>query len=160
MSCLTLSFVFLGCGAEASSNSPEMQTSTTNTSVTLPTSYKADAGRLLGSQCAQCHGTNGISVTKWDSIAGEGDLADEIFGEAPIMDAQAHGYTIEEMMLIGDWLATLSKSSDENNEESEDDEDSEEYSDMDDESEDEETEESERDERDYEKSKDDEDDED
>jgi mono/diheme cytochrome c family protein len=121
MSCLTLSFVFLGCGAEANTSSQEMQIPTTNTSVTLPTSYKADAGRLLGSQCAQCHGTNGISVTNWDSIAGEGDLADEIFGEAPIMDAQAHGYTIEEIMLIGDWLATLSKNSDDNDEESEDD---------------------------------------
>jgi len=79
------------------------------TNITLPTNFKVDAGRLLGSQCAQCHGTNGVSVTGWDSIAGEGDLAGEIFGEAPIMDAQAHGYTSEEITLIGNWLKTLNK---------------------------------------------------
>lgn len=122
---LTLSFVLVGCGAEASTNSSETQITETNTTTTvttnsLPTTYKADAGRLLGSQCAQCHGTNGVSVTKWDSIAGEGDISDEIFGEAPIMDAQAHGYTIEEMMLIGDWLATLSKKTEKDEEKSKD----------------------------------------
>ncbi|MCH9741179.1 MAG: hypothetical protein K0U38_10150 [Epsilonproteobacteria bacterium] len=81
--------------------------------ITLPTSYKADAGRLLGSQCAQCHGTNGVSVNKWDSIAGEDDLEDEIFeDDEPIMSAQAHGYTSEEITLIGNWLKTLSKNDD------------------------------------------------
>ncbi|MBU1668940.1 hypothetical protein KKC13_11025 [bacterium] len=81
---------------------------TTTTTVVLPITYKADAGRLLGSQCAQCHGTNGISVNEWDSIAGEGDLANEIFeDDEPIMSAQAHGYTSEEITLIGNWLKTL-----------------------------------------------------
>ena len=74
----------------------------------LPTSYTADAGRLLGSQCAQCHGTNGVSINAWDSIAGEDDLQDEIFeDDEPIMSAQAHGYTSEEIVLIGNWLKTL-----------------------------------------------------
>jgi len=127
--CLTLGFVLVGCGAEASTPSSETQiantNTTTNVNVALPTTYKADAGRLLGSQCAQCHGTNGISVTKWDSIAREGDLSDEIFGEAPIMDAQAHGYTIEEMMLIGDWLATLSENNDEDDDDHDEDDDNE-----------------------------------
>jgi mono/diheme cytochrome c family protein len=78
--------------------------------ITLPVSYTANAGRLLGSQCAQCHGTNGISVTDWDSIAGEGDLESEIFeDDEPIMNAQAHGYTIDEIRSIGDWLRTLKK---------------------------------------------------
>ena len=85
---------------------------TTTTNVTLPTTYKADAGRLLGSQCAQCHGTNGVSVNSWDSIAGESDLASEIFDDEPIMTAQAHGYTSEEITLIGNWLKTLSKTED------------------------------------------------
>ncbi|MEA2049047.1 MAG: hypothetical protein U9O64_11460 [Campylobacterota bacterium] len=77
--------------------------------IILPTAYKADAGRLLGSQCAQCHGTNGISINEWDSIAGEDNLADEIFeDDEPIMTAQAHGYTSEEILLIGNWLKTLS----------------------------------------------------
>ncbi len=74
----------------------------------LPSTYTADAGRLLGSQCAQCHGTNGISSNEWDSIAGEDELESEIFeDDEPIMSAQAHGYTSEEIILIGNWLKTL-----------------------------------------------------
>ncbi len=74
----------------------------------LPTAYTADAGRLLGSQCAQCHGTNGVSSNEWDSIAGEDELESEIFeDDEPIMSAQAHGYTSEEIILIGNWLKTL-----------------------------------------------------
>lgn len=78
------------------------------TEIVLPTSYAPDAGRLLGSQCAQCHGTNGISSNEWDSIAGEGNLEDEIYeDDEPIMSAQAHGYTSEEIILIGNWLKIL-----------------------------------------------------
>lgn len=78
--------------------------------IVLPTSYTANSGRLLGSQCAQCHGTNGVSTNSWDSIAGEDDLLDEFFeDEEPIMSAQAHGYTNEEVSLIGNWLKTLSR---------------------------------------------------
>ncbi|MCO4844501.1 MAG: hypothetical protein KC427_00625 [Sulfurovum sp.] len=74
----------------------------------LPATYTTNAGRLLGSQCAQCHGTNGISSNEWDSIAGEDDLENEIFeDDEPIMSAQAHGYTGEEIILIGNWLKTL-----------------------------------------------------
>jgi hypothetical protein len=95
------------------SEDDDSNTNTTTTTVTLPISYKADAGRLLGSQCAQCHGTNGVSVNEWDSIAGEGDLANEIFeDDEPIMSAQAHGYTSEEITLIGNWLKTLSTNED------------------------------------------------
>jgi len=80
----------------------------TTTNLLLPTNYTADAGRLLGSQCAQCHGTNGISSNEWDSIAGEDNLENEIFeDDEPIMSAQAHGYTSEEIILIGNWLKTL-----------------------------------------------------
>lgn len=78
------------------------------TDAPLPTTYTANAGRLLGSQCAQCHGTNGVSSTEWDSIAGEDELEDEMFeDDEPIMNAQAHGYTSEEIILIGNWLKTL-----------------------------------------------------
>jgi len=81
----------------------------TTTNIVLPATYTADAGRLLGSQCAQCHGTNGISVNGWDSIAGEDNLQSEIFeDDEAIMMAQAHGYTSEEITLIGNWLKTLS----------------------------------------------------
>jgi len=87
----------------------EKSNTVVNTPVTLPISYTPDTGRLLGSQCAQCHGTNGVSVNGWDSIAGEDELADEIYDDEPIMTAQAHGYTSEEITLIGNWLKTLPK---------------------------------------------------
>ncbi|MBU0721280.1 hypothetical protein KJ877_08055 [bacterium] len=79
----------------------------TTANIVLPTLYTADAGRLLGSQCAQCHGTNGVSVNEWDSIAGEDDLLNEIQDDEPIMHAQALGYTSDEIILIGNWLKTL-----------------------------------------------------
>jgi len=98
-----------GDGIENSYDQDDDSSNTrTTTTVVLPISYKADAGRLLGSQCAQCHGTNGRSVNSWESIAGEGDLAGEIYeDEEPIMSAQAHGYSSEEITLIGNWLKTL-----------------------------------------------------
>jgi len=115
---LSLAFFFFlqGCGGSSSLTDDTTTTnivddgdsSDTTTNIVLPTGYTADAGRLLGSQCAQCHGTNGISTNEWDSIAGEADLLDEIFtDDEPIMNAQAHGYTEEEIILIGDWLKTL-----------------------------------------------------
>ena len=78
-----------------------------STDILLPTTYTSDAGRLLGSQCAQCHGTNGISSNEWDSIAGEDEFISEDFSDEPIMSAQAHGYTDEEKTLITNWLKTL-----------------------------------------------------
>ncbi len=112
-------FLLQGCGGgssstdlvneEISSSSDTSDEETPPAPIVLPTSYKVDDGRLLGSQCAQCHGTNGISTNEWDSIAGEADLLDEIYqDDEPIMNAQAHGYTQEEIILIGDWLKTLS----------------------------------------------------
>lgn len=76
----------------------------------LPQGYTPDEGRLLGSQCAQCHGTNGISVTRWDGIAGEDDnLYSEMYEYGPghIMRAQAQGYTLQEIGLIERWLRSL-----------------------------------------------------
>lgn len=127
---LTLFLFLQGCGGGSSSTISSDYTSTTDiensddetsttdvensdndapsTDILLPITYTADAGRLLGSQCAQCHGTNGISTNEWDSIAGEGELEDEIYqDDEPIMSAQAHGYTSEEIILIGNWLKTL-----------------------------------------------------
>jgi mono/diheme cytochrome c family protein len=81
---------------------------TTPEEIISPITYTPDAGRLLGSQCSQCHGTNGVSTNEWDSIAGEDNLLDEIYqDEEPIMDAQAHGYTEYEIILMGNWLKTL-----------------------------------------------------
>ncbi len=82
-----------------------------SSTLTLPTSYSQNDGRLLASQCFQCHGTNGVSTNSWDSIAGEDEM-DEVFGEDAIMDAQAHGYTTQELNLIGSYLKTLSRNND------------------------------------------------
>ena len=76
--------------------------------------YNVTSGRLLASQCAQCHGTNGSSTNSWDSIAGESasELIEEMqefkSGEEdePIMEAQAHGYTDAEIQALASWLAT------------------------------------------------------
>jgi mono/diheme cytochrome c family protein len=101
-------FLFLqGCGGGTTTDIESSDDTTTD--ILLPTTYTVDAGRLLGSQCAQCHGTNGVSTNEWDSIAGEDELEDEIYeDDEPIMMAQAHGYTSEEIILIGNWLKTLS----------------------------------------------------
>lgn len=69
-------------------------------------------GRLLASQCSQCHGTNG-SGPGFDEIAGKS--ANEIYHELQemkarpvegIMDRQARGYTDAQMRLIADYLST------------------------------------------------------
>ena len=89
----------------------------TNTVYTPVTEYSVTAGRLLASQCAQCHGTNGSSTNSWDSIAGESaaELVSEMLEiqageEDPIMQAQAHGYTNDEIEALAGWLATQSSS--------------------------------------------------
>ena len=70
-------------------------------------------GRLLASQCSQCHGTNG-NGPGFDSIAGKS--AGEIYSELQemkarpvegIMDRQARGYTDAQMRLISEYLSTL-----------------------------------------------------
>ena len=113
---LSLCFVLAGCGGSSSTTTVDDTTDTNSsptTSITFPTSYQADVGRLLGSQCAQCHGTNGVSVNEWDSIAGEDELEHEIYdSHSSIMTAQADGYTSEEITLMGNWLKTLSKNED------------------------------------------------
>ena len=78
----------------------------TAANILLPATYTADAGRLLGSQCAQCHGTNGISTNEWESIAGE-NFEHKTYSEE-IMNAQAIGYTEDEKLAINNWLKTLS----------------------------------------------------
>lgn len=79
-----------------------------NTSVIVsPTQFAIDNGRLLGSQCAQCHGTNGISSSNIDSIKGEDNLTHEIYDDDPLMNAQAKGYTSTEIIAIETWLNNI-----------------------------------------------------
>jgi cytochrome c553 len=113
----------------------DVETEVTDTTVTVPEStviskYTPDEGRLLASQCFQCHGTNGVSTNSWDSIAGEGNLHQEMFeDDAPIMLSQAKGYTDAEISLIEGYLTSVPKSSDDNDDENEEDEDNEEDND-------------------------------
>ena len=71
----------------------------------------AEPGRLLASQCAQCHGTDGAGPG-FDELAGKS--ASELFDELVemkhrriegIMDRQARGYTDEQLRLIADSLS-------------------------------------------------------
>ena len=71
--------------------------------------------RLLASQCAQCHGTNGYSRNGIEGIAGEEakdmyeDLTDMKGEDKPedIMDHQALGYTDDQIRRIASYFATL-----------------------------------------------------
>ena len=86
----------------------------TSTTSTLPTSFIINDGRLLGANCAQCHGTNGISTNSWDSIAGEGNLLGE-FRERKnaLMYSVSHGFTDAQVNLIGSWLGGIASSNNE-----------------------------------------------
>lgn len=73
----------------------------------------AEPGRLLASQCAQCHGTNAAGPG-FDELAGKS--ASKLFNELiemkyrrveGIMERQARGYTDEQLRLIADFLSTL-----------------------------------------------------
>jgi len=70
------------------------------------------AGRLLASNCYQCHGTNGSGGV--ESIRGES--VNEIYNELKemqqktrpeMMDMHARGYTDAEIRLLATYLSTL-----------------------------------------------------
>jgi cytochrome subunit of sulfide dehydrogenase len=71
------------------------------------------AGRLLASNCFQCHGTNGKGPG-FDIIAGKS--ASELYNELKdfqtstedkgIMGSHAKGYTDEQLKQIAQWLST------------------------------------------------------
>lgn len=71
-------------------------------------------GRLLASQCFQCHGTNGQSKSGIDSIAGKNaselykDLLDmKAKTKSDVMYQQAKVYSDAELKAIANYLATL-----------------------------------------------------
>lgn len=91
-------------------------TTTTTTTATTFSTYTSGAatlnhaGRLLASNCFQCHGTNGHGM---ESLAGES--AREISGElfemkqkpagAEMMNVHAQGYTTAQINLIADYFS-------------------------------------------------------
>lgn len=79
----------------------------------MATSAQAEPGRLLASQCAQCHGTNGAGPG-FDEIAGKSPR--ELYNELRemkyrriegIMDRQARGYSDAQLDLISTYLSSL-----------------------------------------------------
>jgi len=100
---LFLGFVFIvGCGNSTSSKKHKP---------TIPDKFTLDSGRLLvATNCFQCHGTNGYSTTKWDSIAGED--ADEFDDDHPIMMAQTQGFGADEVKIIFNYLQNLKEDDD------------------------------------------------
>ena len=77
--------------------------------------------RLLASQCAQCHGTNGYAVGDMDGLSDESykdlyeDLMDMRSEDRPedIMDHQALGYTDDQVRRIALYFGTRSGKVDE-----------------------------------------------
>lgn len=75
-------------------------------------------GRLLASQCAQCHGTDGRAVGDMDSLAGEDELWEEMQemkysnDTGDIMHRQAKGYTEEQIRLIAQYYAGVNSRGD------------------------------------------------
>jgi cytochrome subunit of sulfide dehydrogenase len=72
--------------------------------------------RMLASQCAQCHGTNGHAVGDMDGLAGDGDLLEDLLDMVredhieDIMEHQAHGYTYDQMRRIAAYYGGLPES--------------------------------------------------
>jgi mono/diheme cytochrome c family protein len=95
-------FLFLGCRENSSKGA---------TSFISKSNGEINA-RLIASQCYQCHGTHGISRTKWESIAGE-DVEEVFESEHPLMEAQAKGYTKEELIAAMRYLSRFKAEEDE-----------------------------------------------
>ena len=96
--------------------------------------------RLLASQCAQCHGTNGHAVGDIDSLAGESEreiyeeLAEMRGEDRPddIMDHQALGYTDDQIRRIAAYYGTVPESGNSGSDSGSDSEDSEDEEDEED----------------------------
>lgn len=79
----------------------------------VPGYGQSPPGRLLASNCFQCHGTNGRAVGDMEKLAGKS--ANEIYEEllemkgkpanGNIMHVHARGYTDAQLRLIADYLA-------------------------------------------------------
>jgi hypothetical protein len=91
----------------ADNKNNESKNTPNSSTIPLTTQFTINNGRLLGSQCAQCHGTNGISSSDIDSIKGENNLAHEMYDDDLLMNAQAKGYTSTEIIAIEAWLNNI-----------------------------------------------------
>jgi cytochrome subunit of sulfide dehydrogenase len=72
------------------------------------------SGRLLASQCSQCHGTNGHAISGFPQLAGRSAsatykkliLMKYRITPTSIMDLQARNYTDMQLQLIANYYAT------------------------------------------------------
>ena len=103
----TLIVLISGCGG--GDNDGNVNPSTLSKSVLTTPS----AGRLLASQCAQCHGTDGISVSGIESLAGEsGEILEEMSEmkrstRNRVMHLQAKGYSNAQIREIATYFSAL-----------------------------------------------------
>lgn len=97
--------------------SPVLADSKSSSSTTVYTSGAATLnhpGRLLASNCFQCHGTNGHGM---ESLAGKsaGDISGDLFemrqkpAANDIMNVHAQGYTSAQVNLIADYFSKQQK---------------------------------------------------
>ena len=123
---LLIVFVFFtsGCSIDSNNDTTTTQDLQTQENIVLPTTFSPNDGRVLASSCFGCHGTNGVSVNSWDSIAGEDELAHEMYEDDNLlMKSVADGYNSSEVVLMEDYLSSLSKTSDSEQEDNEKDSD-------------------------------------
>ena len=85
----------------------EVDGDSNSTVVTTPS-----AGRLLASQCSQCHGTDANPDNGFEDLIGEeiyGDLVEMIReNKLELMHLQANGYNEEQIILMDDYFNNLS----------------------------------------------------
>ena len=83
-----------------------------STCVAAQTTSAPPAGRLLASNCFQCHGYDGKSSIGFERLSGES--SNEIYNELremrskskpDIMDMHARGYTDAQLRLLADYLS-------------------------------------------------------
>lgn len=120
---LVLGGLLVACGgggtatsSNSDSNTASTGSTTTAASGTAPNISAPDGARLLASQCFQCHGMNGISITGIDSIAGDSaaHLVKEMLEmkystKVDIMHYQAKGYSEDEIRSMAQYLSALPK---------------------------------------------------
>ena len=93
-----------------------------NTNITAAGVVVPDGGRLLASQCFQCHGTDGKSTTGIDSLAGESqnELVSEMRemkarNRVDLMHYQAKAYTDAQIQMIAAYFASVNGGGNNNN---------------------------------------------
>ena len=128
--CLVLASLTTACGngasvdaggadlAQAARKLPTKTAPTTTPSGSATASISIPAGRLLASNCFQCHGTNGVSAGGFDSLAGESvseileelkEMQVKVDEDEGIMRPHALGYTDAQIRSLAAYFASQRK---------------------------------------------------